>query len=142
MDDFVVRSVPVTGLRLVHRRYVSHAEAHYAGALASGAFVVGLFGDIATDVCVQLDGDEGLFASYSELTFHGPLFAGDVVEVNAEVIRVGNRSRTIRFEAHVVSRARPERGETASGVLRRPVLITNATGTVVVPVAGQDADGG
>lgn len=130
---FQARRAPRLGLRLVHRRYISHAEAHYAGNLAAGAYVVGLFGDIATDLCVQVDQDEGLFASYSELTFHGALLAGDVVEVSAVLSRVGRRSRTIDFAAHVVSRARPECGESASGVLSEPLLITTAVGTVVIP---------
>ncbi|MCW2837919.1 MAG: 3-aminobutyryl-CoA ammonia-lyase, partial [Marmoricola sp.] len=57
------------GLRVAHRRYVSHAEAHYAGNLVDGAWGLGLFGDVATEMCVLTDGDEGLFASYSDVQF-------------------------------------------------------------------------
>lgn len=136
--DFAPRRLPEAGLRLVHRRYVDHGEAHYAGNLASGGFVVSLFNDIATDLCIQVDHDEGLFASYSDVGFHEALRAGDVLEVSATLDRVGRRSRTVRFEAHVVSRARPDHGESASGVLETPLLIASALGTVVVPTAHGD----
>jgi 3-aminobutyryl-CoA ammonia-lyase len=134
-QPYVGRRRPEVGFRLVHRRYVHHGEAHYAGGLASGAFVIALFNDIATDLCVQVDNDEGLFASYSEVNFHAPLHAGDVLEVSVEVVRVGTRSRTLRFDAHVLSRANPDAGITAASVLAEPLLVTSAVGTVVVPTA-------
>ena len=52
------------GLRVVHRRYVPYSHAHYAGHLVDGAYSLGLFGDVATEMCIRTDGDEGLFASY------------------------------------------------------------------------------
>ncbi len=76
-----------------------YSHAHYAGNLVDGAYVLGLFGDVATEVCIQADGDEGLFASYSDVQFLQPLRAGDVVEVKATITRVGNRSREIEFVA-------------------------------------------
>ena len=78
-----------------HRRYVPYSHAHYAGNLVDGAYALALFGDVATEVCIQMDGDEGLFASYSDIQFVAPIRAGDVLEVTATVTRVGNRSRTI-----------------------------------------------
>ena len=86
------------GLTVTHRRYVPYAHAHYAGNLVDGAYALGLFGDVATEVCIRTDGDEGLFASYADVQFLAPVRAGDVVEVTATVIRVGTRSRTIDFE--------------------------------------------
>ena len=124
---------PRTGLRVVHRRYVSHAEAHYGGGLVAGAYLLALFGDVATEVCIRTDGDEGLFASYDEVQMRAPVRAGDVVEVSATVVRVGRRSRTLAFEAHVVCRAVPERSPSAAEVLDPPVLAATAVGTVVVP---------
>lgn len=98
------------GLTVVHRRYVPYGHAHYAGDLVDGAYALGLFGDVATEVCIRTDGDEGLFASYGEVQFRAPVRAGDVLEVVATVTRVGTRSRTIDFECRVVCRGRPERG--------------------------------
>lgn len=123
------------GLTVAHRRYVPYSHAHYAGNLVDGAYVLGLFGDVATEVCIQADGDEGLFASYSDVQFLQPLRAGDVVEVKATISRVGNRSREIEFVATVVCRGRTDRSESAAEVLAEPLVITRATGTVVVPVA-------
>ncbi|TWD84267.1 3-aminobutyryl-CoA ammonia-lyase [Kribbella amoyensis] len=122
------------GLTVTHRRYVPYSHAHYAGHLVDGAYVLGLFGDVATEVCIQADGDEGLFASYSDVQFLQPLRAGDVVEVTATITRVGNRSREIEFAAAVVCRGRPDVSESAAEVVDPPLPITRATGTVVVPV--------
>ncbi|KKJ97456.1 MULTISPECIES: hotdog domain-containing protein [unclassified Micromonospora] len=123
------------GVTVTHRRYVPYSHAHYAGNLVDGAYALGLFGDVATEVCIRTDGDEGLFASYSDVQFRAPMKAGDVLEVVATVTRVGTRSRTLDFEARVVCRGRPERGESAAEVLAEPVVAVTATGTVVVPPA-------
>jgi 3-aminobutyryl-CoA ammonia-lyase len=88
---------------------------------------------VATEVCIRLDGDEGLFASYSDVQFKAPVRAGDVLEVQATVVRVGNRSRTIEFECRVVCRGRPDSADSAAEVLDPPLVAVTATGTVVVP---------
>jgi 3-aminobutyryl-CoA ammonia-lyase len=121
------------GLSVTHRRYVPYAHAHYAGNLVDGAYVLGLFGDVATEVCIRTDGDEGLFAGYAQVSFDAPVRAGDVVEATATVVRVGNRSRTLRFECAVICRGRPDRGESSAEVLDPPIVAVTATGTVVVP---------
>ena len=124
---------PRLGLTVTHRRYVPYAHAHYGGDLVDGAYVLGLFGDVATEVCIRTDGDEGLFASYSDVQFVGPVRAGDVLEVEAVVTRVGRRSRSVDFEARVVCRARPDRSASAAEVFDPPLVVTTAKGTVVVP---------
>jgi 3-aminobutyryl-CoA ammonia-lyase len=124
---------PRLGLTVTHRRYVPAAHAHYAGNLVDGAYALALFGDVATEVCIRLDGDEGLFASYSDVQFLAPMRAGDVLEVAAQVTRVGTRSRGLDFECRVLCRARPDWGESASEVLDPPVVAVTARGTVVVP---------
>ena len=121
------------GLTVVHRRYVSYAHAHYAGNLVDGAYALGLFGDVATELCIRSDGDEGLFAGYSEVRFVAPVRAGDVVEVTGQISRMGNRSRTIEFSCAVVCRGRPDRSPSAAEVLDPPIVAVVATGTVVVP---------
>jgi 3-aminobutyryl-CoA ammonia-lyase len=121
------------GLRVVHRRYVPYSHAHYAGNLVDGAYSLACFGDVATEVCIRTDGDEGLFASYSDVQFKAPVRAGDVIEIEAEVVRVGTRSRTLNLEVRVIARGRPDVSESASEVLEPPVVATTATGTVVVP---------
>jgi 3-aminobutyryl-CoA ammonia-lyase len=121
------------GLTVVHRRYVPYAHAHYAGNLVDGAYALGLFGDVATELCIRSDGDEGLFASYSDIQFRAPVRAGDVLEVEARITRVGTRSRTLEFECRVVCRGRPDVSESAAEVLDPPLVAVTATGTVVVP---------
>lgn len=121
------------GLTVVHRRYVPYSHAHYAGNLVDGAYSLAAFGDVATELCIRGDGDEGLFASYSDVQFRAPVRAGDVIEVTGRVTRVGRRSREIDFAVTVVCRGAPERGESAAAVLDPPILATTAVGTVVVP---------
>jgi 3-aminobutyryl-CoA ammonia-lyase len=123
-----------TGQRVVHRRYVPYSHAHYAGNLVDGAYSLGLFGDVATEMCIVTDGDEGLFASYADVQFRAPVRAGDVLEISCEITRVGTRSRDLAFEVRVVARgaATPERPGAAT-VLPEPLVATTATGTVVVP---------
>ena len=118
---------------MTHRRYVPYSHAHYAGNLVDGAYNLGLFGDVATDLMILTDGDEGLFASYSDVQFTAPVRAGDVLEVTATITRVGRRSREVRFTSHVVSRGRPDVGESCAEELPEPLLATSAVGTIVVP---------
>jgi 3-aminobutyryl-CoA ammonia-lyase len=121
------------GLRITHRRYVPYSHAHYAGHLVDGAYSLGLFGDVATEMCITTDGDEGLFASYSDVQFLSPVRAGDLLEVTAELVTVGTRSRVIEFTARVVGRGAPDRSPSAAEMLAEPVVATTATGTCVVP---------
>ena len=124
---------PRLGLTVTHRRYVPYAHAHYGGNLVDGAYSLGLFGDVATEVAIRTDGDEGLLAGYSEVRFLGPVRAGDVLEATAEVVRVGRRSRELRCTARVLARAEPERGSSAARVLDEPETVVEAVATLVVP---------
>ncbi|MBO0840585.1 MAG: acyl-CoA hydrolase [Sciscionella sp.] len=121
------------GFSITHRRYVPHSHAHYGGSLVDGAYGLGLFGDVATELCIHTDGDEGLFAGYDKVEFLAPIKAGDMIEATATLVRVGNRSRGVEFEARVVCRSAPERGASAADVLDPPIVVTRASGTVVVP---------
>ncbi|HEY7484965.1 MAG TPA: hotdog domain-containing protein [Streptosporangiaceae bacterium] len=127
------RETPGEGLTVTHRRYVPYSHAHYGGNLVDGAYLLALFGDVATEVCIRIDGDEGLFASYDDVQFTAPVRAGDVIEIAATVTRMGKRSRALAFEARVVCRGRPDRGDSAAEVLAEPIVAVTATGTVVVP---------
>jgi 3-aminobutyryl-CoA ammonia-lyase len=126
---------PRLGLTVRHQRYVPYSHAHYGGNLLDGAYVLALFGDVATEVSIRSDGDEGLFASYSDIQFHAPVLAGDVLEVTASITRVGRRSRDLRFEARVLCRAEPERRPSAARVLGEPLVVVTASGTVIAPAA-------
>ena len=127
-------SAATVGTRVVHRPYVPYSHAHYAGNLVDGAYSLGLFGDVATEMCILTDGDEGLFASYADVQFRAPVRAGDVLEISCEISRVGTRSRVLDLAVHVVARgAATEGAPGAATMLAEPLLATTATGTVVVP---------
>jgi 3-aminobutyryl-CoA ammonia-lyase len=121
------------GSSVTHRRYVPYSHAHYGGNLVDGAYVLAMFGDVATELCIRTDGDEGLFAGYDDVAFRAPVMGGDVLEATATVTRVGRRSRAVAFEARVVCRADPAGGPSAASVLPEPLIVTTASGTVVVP---------
>jgi 3-aminobutyryl-CoA ammonia-lyase len=128
-----VSAQPTVGLTVTHRRYVPYGHAHYGGNLVDGAYVLGLFGDVATELAIRTDGDEGLLAGYAEVAFTAPVHAGDVVEVTARLTRVGRRSRGVDFSATIVCRSAPDRGASAGDVLDPPIVAVTARGTVVVP---------
>ncbi|MET8757920.1 hotdog fold domain-containing protein [Lentzea sp. NPDC004782] len=122
---------------MTHRRYVPHSHAHYGGNLVDGAYGLGMFGDVATELLIHTDSDEGLFAGYSSVEFAAPIQAGDVIEATATLVRIGKRSREIEFEARVVCRSAPDRGPSAADVLAEPIVVTRARGTVVAPKAAE-----
>jgi 3-aminobutyryl-CoA ammonia-lyase len=124
---------PAVGFAVTHRRYVPYSHAHYGGNLVDGAYTLGLFGDVATEMCIRTDRDEALFASYSDVQFLAPVLAGDVIEASATITRVGTRSRSVSFVARVVCRSRPDLGESAAELLDEPITTATAVGTVVVP---------
>jgi 3-aminobutyryl-CoA ammonia-lyase len=121
------------GMTVTHRRYVPYSHAHYGGNLVDGAYSLAAFGDVATEMCIRTDGDEGLFASYSDVQFRAPVRAGDCIEIEATLVRVGSRSREMSFEVRVMTRSNPEGGESAAEPLKEPILATTARGVVVVP---------
>ena len=122
------------GTVVVHRRYVPYSHAHYAGNLVDGAYSMKLFGDVATELCIRTDGDEGLLASYSDVQFLAPVRAGDVLEITCTLTRVGTRSREMEFVLSVVARGDAVAGSaSAASVLAEPLVATTAVGTVVVP---------
>lgn len=127
----------VEGFVVTHRRYVPHSHAHYGGNLVDGAYGLGMFGDVATELLIHTDSDEGLFAGYSSVEFIAPIQAGDVIEASATLVRIGKRSREIEFEARVVCRSAPERGPSAADLLVEPIVVTRARGTVVAPIAAE-----
>jgi 3-aminobutyryl-CoA ammonia-lyase len=112
-------------------------DAHYGGALVDGARMLALFGDVATELLIRLDGDEGLFAAYDSVEFLAPVYAGDYIEARGRIVKVGKTSRRMEFEARKVIAARPEIGDSAADVLEPPVVVCRATGTCVTPKAKQ-----
>ncbi len=128
---------------------LSAHDAHYGGGLVDGARILGLFGDVATELLIRLDGDEGLFRAYDAVEFLAPVFAGDYLEIEAELVRVGATSRAMRFEARKVIRSRgasplvgqspaslpprPELAASAAEVLGESIVVVRATGTCVTP---------
>jgi len=123
------------GRTVTHRRYVPHSAAHYGGGLVEGAYVLALFGDVATELCIRTDGDEGLLASYADVTFLAPVRAGDIIEVQARLVRVGRRSRDLELSASVLCRAAPDRSASAADVLPEPLVAARARATVVIPAS-------
>lgn len=117
---------------MIRIRMSAH-EAHYGGNLVDGARMLGLFGDVATELLIRLDGDEGLFVAYDKVEFKAPVFAGDYIEAVGEIVSIGNTSRKMKFEARKVIIPRPDINESACDVLEEPIVVCIAEGTCVVP---------
>ena len=96
-----------------------------------------LFGDVATELLIRHDGDEGLFVAYDNVEFLNPVFAGDYIEATGEITKTGNSSRKMIFEAKKVIRARTDISASAADVLDEPVVVCRASGTCVVPKSCQ-----
>lgn len=119
------------------RLRMSTADAHYGGELVDGARMLQLFGDVATELLIRNDGDEGLFAGYDKIEFLAPVYAGDYIEAVGEITHYGNSSRKMRFEARKVIVPRKDISDSAADVLDESVIVCRASGTCVVPKAKQ-----
>lgn len=115
------------------RMRMSMHDAHYGGNLVDGAKMLNLFGDVATELLILNDGDEGLFAAYEKVEFLAPVYAGDYIEAVGEIVKVGNSSRKMQFEARKVIIPRTDISDSACDVLEEPIVVCRATGTCVVP---------
>lgn len=117
---------------MIRVRMSSH-DAHYAGELVDGAKNLQLFGDVATELLIRQDGDEGLFVAYDNVEFLAPIYAGDYIEARGKIVKVGNTSRKMEFESwKVIAPVKDSEHESAAEVLEEPILVCRASGTCVV----------
>ena len=124
-------------LKTMLRIRIPNSEAHYAGNLVSGSKILEYFGDVATELLILHDGDEGLFRAYADVQFLAPVYGGDFLEIEGEIIRVGNTSREMQFIARKVIEPNPQIATSAASLLSSPIVVVTATGTCVVPKALQ-----
>ena len=116
---------------------MSLSDAHYGGNLVDGAKILELFGDVATELLIKNDGDEGLFRAYDSIEFLAPVYAGDYIEAEGKIIEIGNTSRKMIFEARKVIILKPEINDSAADFLNEPIVVCKASGTCVVPIEKQ-----
>lgn len=121
---------------MIRLRMSAH-DAHYGGNLVDGARMLGPFGDVATELLIMHDGDEGLFAGYDNVEFLAPVYAGDYIEAVGEIVKVGNSSRKMVFEARKVIAPRTDISDSAADVLKEPIVVCRASGTCVVKKENQ-----
>lgn len=119
------------------RLRMSSADAHYGGNLVDGAKMLQLFGDVATELLIINDGDEGLFKAYTDVEFMAPVYAGDYIEAVGEITKIGNSSREMTFEARKVIIPRADICDSAADFLEEPIVVCRAKGVCVVPKAVQ-----
>lgn len=127
------RSIGI-GDKVMLRVRVSEKDVHYAGGLVNGAWVLGIFGDVATEITIRYDGDEGLLRAYTSVDLLAPIHAGDFIEATGKITEVGNTSRTIELEAKkVIASANIPGQPSAADTLDNPVVVAKATMIDVVP---------
>lgn len=112
---------------------MSSGDAHYGGNLVDGAKMLSLFGDVATELLIKNDGDEGLFRAYESVEFLAPVYAGDFIEAYGKITDIGNTSRKMYFEARKIAAQRPDINDSAGEILEAPIIVCKAVGTCVVP---------
>lgn len=117
---------------MIRMRMSAH-DAHYGGGLVDGARMLMLFGDVATELLIKHDGDEGLFRAYESVEFLAPVYAGDYIEAVGKIIKVGNTSRKMEFEARKVIVPRGDISDSSCDILKEPIIVAKAVGTCVVP---------
>ena len=120
-------------MKSIIRVRMSAHDAHYGGNLVDGARMLQLFGDVATELLILNDGDGGLFKAYDMVEFMAPVYAGDYIEAEGEIVSTGNTSRKMVFEARKVIVPRPDINDSACDVLAEPIVVCRASGTCVVP---------
>ena len=123
--------------KVIIRLRMSLHDAHYGGNLVDGAKILQLFGDVATELLIRHDGDEGLFKAYDNVEFLAPVFAGDFIEAEGEIVKVGRTSRKMNFIAKKTISAKPDISDSAAEILEEPVVVCEASGTCVVPLDKQ-----
>jgi len=111
---------------------MSQSDAHYGGNLVAGAKMIELFGDLATELTIRHDGDEGLLAGYESVEFLAPVYAGDFIEATGRILSAGNTSRRCEFEARKVAQPRPDVNDSAADSLDERIVVARAIGTTVV----------
>lgn len=124
-------------IEAVHRLRLGNADAHYGGGLVSGARLIELIHDVATELCIRCDGDEGLFAGYSSIEFLQPVHAGDFVEVAGRIVRVGTTSREMTFRVVRYAGPSPEVSDSAADLADPAEVVAQAAGTCVVKAERQ-----
>ena len=100
------------GAKSLIRMRMSCHDAHYGGNLVDGAKMLQL---------------------YDNVEFMAPVYAGDYIEAEGEIVSVGNTSRKMVFEARKVIAPRPDVSDSAADVLAEPIVVCRASGTCVVP---------
>lgn len=124
-------------MEVMIRLRMSSQDAHYGGNLVDGAKMLQLFGDVATELLIRRDGDEGLFVAYDNVEFLAPVYAGDYIEAVGRIVKEGNSSRKMEFEARKVISPRPDISDSACDFLEEPVVVCRASGTCVTPKESQ-----
>ena len=122
-------------MEVMIRIRIGMEQAHYAGNLVDGAHMLKLFGDVATELLIRHDGDEGLFRAYDSVEFLAPVRAGDYIEAVGRITELGRTSRKMAFEARKVIELTDNPAQPSQAVvLEAPIVVCRATGTCVVPL--------
>lgn len=120
-------------LEAMIRVRIGMEQAHYAGDLVDGAYMLKLFGDVATELLIRHDSDEGLFRAYDMVEFLAPVRAGDYIEAVGRITKVGNTSRRMEFEARkVIELTQNPQKPSEARTLDPPIVVCKASGTCVV----------
>lgn len=94
-------------------------------------------GDVETELMILNDGDESLCLGYTDVELFEDVYVGDQLDFTAEMIKIGNTSRTCRISTYKVATLASRLGmtDTVPGQMyyfEEPKLISDGTVVLVV----------
>jgi 3-aminobutyryl-CoA ammonia-lyase len=84
-------------MSLTHHVRVGMEDCHYEGGMMSGAHMLELVGDCAGELSYLQDGYRSLLVAVKDFNIKSPVFVSEALDINVNTIRIGNRSREMRF---------------------------------------------
>lgn len=113
---------------------MSSSDAHYAGELVNGSRTVEYMGDVATNLMIMHDGNEGTCIGYDSIRFTAPTYAGDFIEVVGRIIGVCGNKRKVQMRSFkIAENARIPEQDSAVNVLEEPVMTVETIATYETP---------
>jgi 3-aminobutyryl-CoA ammonia-lyase len=106
----------------------------YRSVIIPAARIMGLFADCVTQVTLREDGDGSLLAAYENAQFKQSVHIGDYLEIQARIIKRGNRSRHFAMVAlrHIKTPGPGEPDTPPAVICASPEVVAEAVLVVVI----------
>ncbi|WP_421415356.1 hypothetical protein [Agrobacterium tumefaciens] len=128
VDDIMVEPDATLRVRM------NAQDTTYRSVIIPAARIMGLFADCVTQVTLREDGDGSLLAAYESAQFKQSVHIGDYLEIQARVIKRGNRSRHFAVVAlrHIKTPGPGEPDSPPAVICATPEVVAEAVLVVVI----------